>query len=705
VNHYPQDIELTVAESHPRLRPDCAAAFTVEAEGRQQLVIVQELERRKHTGLDGIYHAIRRAVSAEHELAVDAIVLIKAGSIPKTSSGKIQRHACRKAFLTGELDVVGEWRVATTERLVAPRLPAERPIKQKKRDREARKAEREERRAQRHHLRAAKHAMKASTNGNGSASPGKAKKPSAAAIAEQVMEQVRIVARERAAELTLDTPISDLGLDSLERMEILAALEERFGGRFPEELLPELETCRQVVDAVERYLGEEPKEAAPVPKAIQGEIGPQHHQIAQFPEYVRLRQSLNLLEATGLGNPYFAVHDGITNERIRVGDRELLNFSSYNYVGMSGDPTVARAAQEAIGQLGTSVSASRLVSGEKQIHRDLEAAIARFLGTEASVAFVGGHATNESVIGHLFGPGDLVLHDALAHNSIVQGAILSGARRRAFPHSDWRAAEALLNEHRQEYRRVLIAIEGVYSMDGDIAPLPEFIELKRRHKALLMVDEAHSMGTIGQHGRGIGEYYGVDRHDVDIWMGTLSKSFGSCGGYVAGSKELVEYLKYTAPGFVYSVGLAPPSAAAALAAIRLLEAQPERVEQLQARARLFLELARSRGLNTGVSKDSPVVPVILGNSMHCLHLSRALLARGINVQPILHPAVDESAARLRFVLTSRHTEEQIRVAIDAIGEELEKIQPDYLRGSNQSPAGAGAAETCRGSEKTEIDVA
>jgi 8-amino-7-oxononanoate synthase/acyl carrier protein len=705
VNHYPQDIELTVAESHPRLRPDCAAAFTVEAEGRQQLVIVQELERRKHTGLDGIYHAIRRAVSAEHELAVDAIVLIKAGSIPKTSSGKIQRHACRKAFLTGELDVVGEWRVATTERLVAPRLPAERPIKQKKRDREARKAEREERRAQRHHLRAAKHAMKASTNGNGSASPGKAKKPSAAAIAEQVMEQVRIVARERAAELTLDTPISDLGLDSLERMEILAALEERFGGRFPEELLPELETCRQVVDAVERYLGEEPKEAAPVPKAIQGEIGPQHHQIAQFPEYVRLRQSLNLLEATGLGNPYFAVHDGITNERIRVGDRELLNFSSYNYVGMSGDPTVARAAQEAIGQLGTSVSASRLVSGEKQIHRDLEAAIARFLGTEASVAFVGGHATNESVIGHLFGPGDLVLHDALAHNSIVQGAILSGARRRAFPHSDWRAAEALLNEHRQEYRRVLIAIEGVYSMDGDIAPLPEFIELKRRHKALLMVDEAHSMGTIGQHGRGIGEYYGVDRHDVDIWMGTLSKAFGSCGGYVAGSKELVEYLKYTAPGFVYSVGLAPPSAAAALAAIRLLEAQPERVEQLQARARLFLELARSRGLNTGVSKDSPVVPVILGNSMHCLHLSRALLARGINVQPILHPAVDESAARLRFFLTSRHTEEQIRVAIDAIGEELEKIQPDYLRGSNQSPAGAGAAETCRGSEKTEIDVA
>lgn len=697
VNHYPQDIELTVAESHPRLRPDCAAAFTVEAEGRQQLVIVQELERRQHDGLDSICHAIRRAVSAEHDLAVDAIALIKAGSIPKTSSGKIQRHACRKAFLAGELEQVGEWRATTTERLAVPRIPMERPIKQRKREREARKAEREERRAERHHVRAGKHLLKASTNGNGA--PIKSKAPGQGSIAEQVLEQVRIVARERAAGLTLDTPITDLGLDSLERMEILAALEERFGGRFPEELLPELETGRQVVDAVERYLGEQSKEPSPVPRAAHGDIGPQHHQIAQFPEYLRLRQNLDLLEATGLGNPYFAVHEGVTNDRIRIGGREYINFCSYNYLGMSGDPTVARAAQEAIDQLGTSVSASRLVSGEKQIHRDLEAAISRLLDTEAAISFVGGHSTNETVIGHLFGPGDLVLHDGLAHNSIVQGSILSGARRRAFRHNDPQAAEEVLAEHRQEYRRVLIVIEGVYSMDGDIAPLPEFIELKRRHKALLMVDEAHSAGTIGRRGRGIGEYYDVDRHDVDVWMGTLSKAFGSCGGYVAGTKELVEYLKYTAPGFVYSVGMPPAAAAAALTSIRLLEAEPERVERLQSRSRLFLELAQERGLNTGMSKDSPVVPIILGNSMHCLQLARNLFRRGINVKPILHPAVEESAARLRFFLTSKHTEEQIRYAVDAVADELQKIQPSYL----QPPISNG--EASRGGEKTEIDVA
>jgi len=283
---------------------------------------------------------------------------------------------------------------------------------------------------------------------------------------------------------------------------------------------------------------------------------------------------------------------------------------------------------------------------------------------------VGGHATNETVIGHLVGPGDLILHDALSHNSILQGAILSGARRRPFPHNDWDAANRLLDEFRHEYRRVLLVIEGVYSMDGDIPDLPRFVEVKRRHKALLMIDEAHSIGTIGATGRGIGEYHAVAREDVDLWMGTLSKTFGSCGGYIGGCRELIEYLMYTAPGFVYSVGISPAATAAALASCRLLEAQPQRVARLQDRARLFLSLATSRGLNTGRSKDSPVVPVILGNSMRCLALSKALFVRGVNVQPILHPAVEESAARLRFFITSMHTEQQIRYTIDAMAEEL-----------------------------------
>ena len=165
---------------------------------------------------------------------------------------------------------------------------------------------------------------------------------------------------------------------------------------------------------------------------------------------------------------------------------------------MSGDPAVAKAAKAAIDRYGTSVSASRLASGEKELHGELERAIARFLGAEAALSFVGGHATNETVIGHLVGPGDLVLHDALAHNSIVQGAILSGARRRPFTHNDPEAAQRVLAQFRRDYRRVLIVVEGVYSMDGDIPDLPQLIDLKKRHKALLMVDEAHSLGVLGK---------------------------------------------------------------------------------------------------------------------------------------------------------------------------------------------------------------
>jgi 8-amino-7-oxononanoate synthase len=663
-NVYPQDIELTVYRSHPHLLPDCGAAFTVESEGQERLVVVQEIHRRHRADAGEVFQAIRRAVAEEHDLPVEAMVLVEAGSIPKTSSGKIQRHACRAAYLSRCLAVVAQWQAGRDQPLSTAVSRAGEPAAEGV-------------------LRPERAGTGAKGNGTAAARttervtlPRKpVEKLDTRRTTEIVLEQVRLVARERADELTLDTPITELGLDSLERMEILAALEERFGGRFPEEILVQLETSRQVVEAVEKYLGTEPREARARPADYQ--TPPEYYHVHEFPEYVKLRERLDMAEASGLGNPYFTVHEGVTNDRTTIGGRELISFSSYNYVGMSGDPVVVRAAQAAAQKYGTSVSASRLVSGEKDLHRELERALSGFLGVEDTVVMVGGHATNETVIGHLLKPGDLILHDALSHNSILQGCLLSGARRRPFPHNQWQAADELLQKYRHEYRRVLIVIEGVYSMDGDIPDLPQFIEVKKRHKALLMIDEAHSIGTLGAHGRGIGEHFGVDRADVDIWMGTLSKSFGSCGGYIGGSKALVEYLKYTAPGFVFSVGVPPPAAAAALASCRLLEAEPERVARLHQRARLFLELAKGRGLDTGYSKDSPVVPVILGSSIRSLEISKALFARGVNVQPIVYPAVEESAARLRFFLTSLHSEEQIRYTIDAMGEELAKTDAKH----------------------------
>ena len=697
MNYYPQDIERTVQESHPRLRPDCGAAFVAEADGREQLVVVQEIERHKQANFRGVFDAIRRAVADEHELAPDAIVLLKAGSVPKTSSGKIQRHACRDGYLAGTLDVVGQWRAAEGdgkgrgERGEGERADARPRCNGRAEDATANCSR------QRHALRLRSQEPTCrpppAASRPASARPLAPRPLAAVDLTELVVEEIRRVAKERADGMTLDSPIVETGMDSLERMEILASLEDKFGGRFPEEALPELETTRQLVAAVEKYLGRRPRPATVRP--ADAEVPKAAYCFDLFPEYVRLRANLDTLEAAGLGNPFFVVRDGPSLDRTIIAGRELINFSSYNYLGMSGDPAVSAAAKAAIDRYGTSASASRLVSGQRPVHVELERELTRFLGTEDTVVFVGGHATNESVIGHLLGPGDLILHDALAHNSIVQGAILSGARRRPFPHNDWQAADKLLDQFRHEYRRVLLAIEGVYSMDGDIPDLPKFVELKKRHKALLMIDEAHSMGVLGATGRGIGEHFGVDRGDVDVWMGTFSKSFGSCGGYISGCRALAEYLRYTAPGFVFAAAMPPPSAAAALAALRLLESEPQRVARLRENARLFLALARQAGLNTGTSHDSPVVPVILGNSLRCLRLSRAMFARGVDVQPIVHPAVEENASRLRYFISARHNEQQLRYTVRAMAEELAKMDAEGGTAGKRVYPGEAHGHVCR----------
>jgi 8-amino-7-oxononanoate synthase len=313
-----------------------------------------------------------------------------------------------------------------------------------------------------------------------------------------------------------------------------------------------------------------------------------------------------------------------------------------------------------------------MVSGERPVHRQLEQAIAGCYGVDDSVVFVSGHATNVTTVGHLFGSKDLVVHDALIHNSMLQGIQLSGAKRLSFPHNDWRALDALLTRERHRFERVLIAVEGIYSMDGDYPELPHFVDVKRRHRCFLMVDEAHSFGVMGDTGMGIREHFGLDGSAVDIWMGTLSKTLAGCGGYIAGESALVEHLKLAAPGFLYSVGMSPPLAAASLAALERLKAEPERVSRLHARSRLFLDLARDAGIDTGYSAGLAVIPAICGSSLRAARLSEALFDRGINVQPILYPAVEEKAARLRFFVSSEHSEDDVRSAVSALADAMRR---------------------------------
>ncbi|HVA26397.1 MAG TPA: aminotransferase class I/II-fold pyridoxal phosphate-dependent enzyme [Chloroflexota bacterium] len=388
------------------------------------------------------------------------------------------------------------------------------------------------------------------------------------------------------------------------------------------------------------------------------------------PAAAELRQRQLQLQQLGLANPYFRAHESVSGDTIRVDGRELLNFSGYNYLGLSGHPEVSAAAKAAIDQFGTSASGSRLASGETPLHGELERSLASLLGVEACLVFVSGYGTNVSTIGHLLGRRDLVVHDALAHSSILAGCQLSGAHRLPFRHNSPEALEAVLSEHRRTYERALIVVEGVYSMDGDIAPMKEFVDIKHRHDAALMVDEAHSLGVLGDRGAGVGEHFRLSPTDVDVWMGTLSKALAACGGYVAGSANLIEYLRFTAPGFIFSVGLPPADTAAALAALRIMLREPERVDRVRLRGAHFLARARARGLNTGASDGSAVVPVIIGDSLRAIRVAQNLFEAGINVQPIVYPAVDEQAARLRYFITASHTEAQIERAVDATAEAL-----------------------------------
>ncbi|MDP2370557.1 aminotransferase class I/II-fold pyridoxal phosphate-dependent enzyme [Rhodoferax sp.] len=368
----------------------------------------------------------------------------------------------------------------------------------------------------------------------------------------------------------------------------------------------------------------------------------------------------------GLSNPFFISHDGVAGATTQIDGRTFINFSSYNYLGLSGHPKINKAAKDAIDRYGTSTSASRLVAGERPIQRELEEALAELHGVDDCVVFVSGHATNVSTIGYLFGPKDLIIHDALIHNSSLEGIKLSGASRRSFPHNDCVALDTILSELRGQFERVLIVVEGLYSMDGDIPDLPRLIDIKTRHKAFLMVDEAHSLGVLGQTGRGIREHFDLPGKSVDIWMGTLSKTLASCGGYIAGEKALVQNLKYSAPGFIYSVGISPPLAACALEAVKLMLAEPERVARLHERAAQFLSLARQHGIDTGLSQGFAVTPAIMKSSLKAVRVSNRLLAQGINVQPIIYPAVEERVARLRFFISSAHTEAQLRTATEIL---------------------------------------
>lgn len=395
---------------------------------------------------------------------------------------------------------------------------------------------------------------------------------------------------------------------------------------------------------------------APAPKADETTAATDFTTLPGYRAVTLARAAGELLH---LPSPFFREIEAVEGTSVKISGSWAVNFASYDYLSFNRMPEIAAGVTQAVNAYGVSATASRLVGGNHTLHRVLEEELSNFLGTVDTLVFVSGHATNQAALRTLLGPKDLVAVDALAHNSIFEGIRISGAQHITFPHNDWQALDRRLDELRGNYERVLIAIEGLYSMDGDAPDLPAFVAVKRRHQAWLMVDEAHSVGVLGKTGRGISEAAGIDIREVDLVMGTLSKSLCSAGGFIAGSRVLTDLLRYQAPGFVYSVGLSIPNTAAAIAALRAIGKSPERVTTLSELGAYFVKKAQGLELDTGNAMGTAIVPIIIGDSLRAVWISARLLDRGYNVLPIIAPAVPERSARLRFFLNANHTQSEI----------------------------------------------
>ncbi len=358
-----------------------------------------------------------------------------------------------------------------------------------------------------------------------------------------------------------------------------------------------------------------------------------------------------------------------------VDGRQVLNFCSNNYLGLANHPRMREAARQAIERYGVGPAAVRTIAGTLDLHLILEEKLARFKGVEAAISFQSGFNANLATIPALVGEGDAIFSDELNHASIIDGCRLSRARIVRYAHNDPRDLEAKIQENLGSFRRGLIVTDGVFSMDGDIAPLPEIVEIAERYHLMLMVDDAHGEGVLGRGGRGIVDHFGLHGR-VDIEVGTLSKAFGVVGGYVAGRREIVEWLRQRGRPFLFSSAMTAADTAACIAAVEILEESTELVDRLWENTRYFKEEMRRLGFDLGASV-TPITPVMLGDAHLAQTFSRRLFEEGVFAQAIGYPTVPRGKARIRVMISAAHRREDLDRGLEAfakVGRELGVIR-------------------------------
>ncbi len=350
---------------------------------------------------------------------------------------------------------------------------------------------------------------------------------------------------------------------------------------------------------------------------------------------------------------------------LTVDGKRVLNFCSNNYLGLANDPRLRAAAQRAIDRFGVGPAAVRTIAGTTSLHVELERRLAEFKGAEAAIAFQSGFNSNVGAIPALVGKEDVIFSDELNHASIIDGARLSGARIVRYTHNDAEALEDAITQT-EGYRRAIVVTDGVFSMDGDISPLPQIVEVAERHDLILMVDDAHGEGVLGRGGRGIVDHYGLHGR-VDIEVGTLSKAFGVVGGYVAGNKEIVEWLHQRGRPFLFSSATTPADTAACLAAVDILEDSTELVDRLWENTRYFKAEMKRLGFDTGRSQ-TPITPVMLGEAPLAQKFSRALFDGSVFAMAIGYPTVPQGKARLRVMISASHSREDLDKGLEVFSE-------------------------------------
>ena len=369
--------------------------------------------------------------------------------------------------------------------------------------------------------------------------------------------------------------------------------------------------------------------------------------------------------------PYFKELESEQAPEITIKGKKFIMFGSNNYLGLANDPRMKKAAIDAVNKFGTGVAGSRFLNGNTVLHTELETKLAKFKGREAALIYATGYQMNLGVVSALVGKGDFAIVDKLNHASILDGCRLSHGELRRFKHNNPEDLERVLKEIGPNHGKLVI-VDGVFSMEGDIAPIPEISKVCRKHGARLMVDDAHATGVLGKHGHGTMEHFGLTNKDVDLVVGTCSKSFASVGGFVVGDADILHYIQHISRSMIFSASLPPASVASISKALDIITEEPQRIKKLWDNAAYLMKRFKAMGLNTGETQ-TPIIPVIIGDNEKTFMLWRMLYDHGLFTNPVVSPAVPPKRAMLRVVATATHTREQLDRALDIFETCVKKV--------------------------------